>query len=162
MSTAKIFSVPVQRKHGGPPITRLQKWIADLQSAKQETRMANGGADQLETKIGLTNNYNLQYIGPAMVGTPLQDGGSNQFVYDTGSGFLTITTTGCTDCSSIAYNPSLSSTVGTSSYTETQLIYGSATLNGQMASDKVCTVSNAPTTCVTDFSFFEIKSQTGL
>lgn len=157
---------------GGPSITKMQKLLADRRKEHLQQAFDFEGAVGPMTKekhimlqqiqLDLTNGNNLQYIGPVLVGTPLQDGGSSLFVYDSGSGYLTVTTEGCTSCSSVAYNPALSDTVTGSSYTTTQLVYGSATLNGQMAADSVCLLANATNTCVTDFSFFEIESQTGL
>lgn len=106
--------------------------------------------------IDLTNGNNLQYVGPVFFGTPLQGSASDYYVYDTGSGFLTVTATGCTNCSSVAYNSGLSSTYANSTYSQSTLSYGSADLTGYMGNDDVCLVSGDPTSCVNGFDFFMI------
>jgi hypothetical protein len=111
----------------------------------------------------LINSNNLAYSGPVFLGTPAQGNALSDFIYDTGSGYLTVTTTGCTNCGPTPYyDPALSSSTASSTYTTTQLAYGSANLSGSMGADTVCLVSNDPTTCVTNFSFFKILQQTGL
>lgn len=112
--------------------------------------------------IDLTNGNNLQYVGPVYFGTPLQGSASDYYVYDTGSGFLTVTATGCTNCSSVAYNPAQSASYQDSIYTQSSLSYGSADLTGSMGQDDVCLISGDPSTCVNGFNFFMIKSETGL
>jgi hypothetical protein len=54
-----------------------------------------------------------------------------------------------------------SSYTATTSYSTTQLVYGSATLDGVMAADTVCLSAGAGF-CAEDFAFFMIQSQTGL
>lgn len=48
--------------------------------------------------IDLTNSNNLAYTGPVFLGTPLQGSNSSDFIYDTGSGYLTVKSTDCADC----------------------------------------------------------------
>lgn len=78
------------------------------------------------------NSYDTSYTGPVYLGSPLQgDSATNSdFVYDSGSGFLTVTGNGCTSCSSNLYNPanSTSSKIGYTGYSDTTLKYGSAEL----------------------------------
>jgi hypothetical protein len=112
--------------------------------------------------LDLTNSNNLYYTGPVFLGTPLQGSSTGEFVYDTGSGWLAVKTQGCTNCGNIYYNPASSSTAAASSYVQSQLVYGSATLNGQSGADTVCLIANDPLTCVTNFSFFEVLSQNGI
>lgn len=50
----------------------------------------------LKQQIELVNKQNLAYTGPVLFGTPLQTGGStSNYVYDSGSGYLTTTSTSC-------------------------------------------------------------------
>ena len=110
-------------------------------------------------QIELNNNVNLAYTGPIYFGTPLQEGQNPEFVYDTGSGYLTTTSTSCYDCNSQYYDPTSSETARVVSSSTKKLEYGSASLTGYMGSDEVCLNNN---TCVSDFEFFVITSQSGL
>jgi len=80
-------------------------------------------------------------------------------VYDTGSGWLTISTTSCTNCYSDVYDPSNSTTSNQTSTNEATLSYGSATLQGYTYTDTVCVEDD-------DFcaymELFGIVSQQGL
>jgi hypothetical protein len=80
----------------------------------------------LKQSLDLANGNNLSYTGPVLIGTPLQGLPTSEFVYDTGSGYLTVTASGCSNCSSIYYNPALSSTAQSSTYVQNSLTYGSA------------------------------------
>ena len=72
----------------------------------------------LQQQIDLTNNVNLSYVGPVYFGTPLQMSSDSEFVYDTGSGYLTTTSTECSLCLfSKYYDPSASSTSSEASST---------------------------------------------
>jgi hypothetical protein len=117
---------------------------------------------QQSSSFTLSNYYNLMYTGPVLLGTPQQGSTSSAFIYDSGSGWLTVNTYPCPNCSSWYYNPAVSSTVTNSTYVQTELAYGSAQLNGTTAADTVCLWTSPSSTCVTGFSFFEILSQEGL
>jgi len=109
----------------------------------------------------LLNRADTQYTGPAYLGTPYQSSGANsKFVYDTGSGFLTVTSSTCSSCTTKMYNSAASSTsqVGYTGYTDTQLNYGSASLNGAMHSDNMAISPTNTNTAVSDFGFFLIQS----
>jgi hypothetical protein len=54
----------------------------------------------------LTNTDDLTYTGPIYLGTNQVAG---TVIYDTGSGWLTITSSECEDCLTKVYDPSLSS-----------------------------------------------------
>jgi hypothetical protein len=56
------------------------------------------------------NNLNLAYVGPVYFGTPIQQSKTAEFVYDTGSGYLTTTSTQCLLCRTKYYNPTASTT----------------------------------------------------
>ena len=99
---------------------------------------------------------NLAYTGPVYFGTPLQtDGKEPEFVYDTGSGYLTTTSTVCNNCGTQYYDPAVSDSAEVVSEASKKLEYGSATLVGYMGSDEVCVNEQ---TCVDDFEFFVITS----
>lgn len=69
-------------------------------------------SDSEGTGIDLNDNSNLAYTGPVYFGTPYQEPSTSTFVYDSGSGYLTVTGYNCTDCSNgyKYYNPNESST----------------------------------------------------
>jgi len=71
----------------------------------------------------------------------MQGSGKSAFVYDSGSGFLTVNGAECKTCEDQYYNPteSSSSVLCLKEYSNTtSLTYGSATLNGTMYTDNVC------------------------
>jgi hypothetical protein len=102
-------------------------------------RVYSGGGhiltDKADLNITLTNSQDLVYTGPIYMGSDYQAG---EVVYDTGSGWLTISSTGCYNCGPIVYNPSLSSSSVEVSDDYTELKYGSATLYGYFYEDTVC------------------------
>jgi hypothetical protein len=124
-------------------------------------------------RIGYTDAYNetlnnsedLSYTGNAFMGTPLQGSTSDLYVYDTGSGYLTVSAADCLNCYDFIYDPSASNTTGScSDFDNTALYYGSTTLYGGMVADNVCLSNNSTynDTCVTDFCFFLIDEEYGL
>ena len=107
----------------------------------------------------MTNLSNSAYTGPVYFGSPMQEG-TPMFVYDSGSGWLTTTSTSCSNCEgSKYYNPAASDTYDLVSSETVSLSYGSATLDGLYVKDNVCLSS---TTCVADFEFFMIEKEEGL
>jgi hypothetical protein len=54
--------------------------------------------------LNLTNGNNLQYSGTVFIGTPLQGKNSSDFTYDTGSGYLTVTSVDCGNCTTKYYD----------------------------------------------------------
>ena len=92
-----------------------------------------------------------------MLGTPAQGKPYSDFIYDTGSGFLTVNSVDCPSCSSAYYDPKLSRTSkkGFPGYlTITELHYGSASLYGEMYTDDVCLYSMIEESCVKGLGFF--------
>ena len=83
-------------------------------------------------------------------------------VYDTGSDWLVVEGSDCTNCEGNTYDigPSLDSGEGVA-LTETTSTreYGSASLTGKEHTDTVCILFSA---CVENFEFFLIESQTGI
>jgi hypothetical protein len=114
----------------------------------------------LKQEIDLVNKSNLAYVGPVYFGTPLQTDETSEFVYDTGSGYLTTTSTGCSTCiTSQYYSPSTSTTAGVKSSNSMTLSYGSATLTGYLGTDQVCLNTDM---CVSNFEFLVVTKQSGL
>lgn len=89
---------------------------------------------------------------------------TSEFIYDTGSGYLTVTGYNCTTCSSgyRYYDPRLSTTATGQIGRNKTLSYGSATLSGFMMEDNVCLNPSQTDTCNNMFEFFYIESETGL
>jgi hypothetical protein len=92
-------------------------------------------------------------------GFPSQGSNKGKFVYDTGSGYLVISSNDCKSCNSKYYNPAVSSSakMGAEGYSTQKLIFGSAHLKGNMYSDRVCVNPGQPHSCADDFGFFLMK-----
>lgn len=123
------------QRHAGkyPALTDTQRMVAEARRERIQTYLnsINGPLSEADTiKLGqtidLVNSNNLSYTGPVLIGTPLQGSATSEFVYDSGSGYLTVNTAGCSNCATSYYNPSLSSTAAASTDTTTSLTYGSA------------------------------------
>lgn len=142
-ASSKTFTIPLQRTQVDQPITRTQKMVTDYHherikknfSMLQETAGERNPEEEenrkfmLKQQIDLVNKSNLAYTGPVLFGTPLQtDGNTSNYVYDSGSGYLTTTSTSCSTCYSQQYDPSTSSTAKVVSSKTSTLSYGSATL----------------------------------
>lgn len=103
------------------------------------------------------------YTGPVFLGTPLQKPDA-KFMYDTGSGVLTATSTDCyMGCSSRVYNPSASTTCNTTDSRNDTLEYGSANLTGTFMRDHVCLPSSGgdDQLCVQNLTLFAITQAQG-
>jgi len=172
VQAAKTVTVPITKTAFAKPVTRTQKMLSEYHHARMEQKfesmiellpydstLGKLRLQQQQASIELANNLNLAYVGPVLFGTPLQPESAQGYVYDTGSGYLTTTSTNCQTCSSNAYNPAASTTAGGSELTTKQLDYGSASLKGYLGSDQVCLASEM---CVNNFQFFVITWQSGL
>ncbi len=83
------------------------------------------------SSIDLNEVNNVVYSGPIFIGTPLQGSNSSSFLYDSGSGYLVVTDTTCTSCSTKYYNPLYSTTAQNSSlYSTTAMSYGTTNFKG--------------------------------
>ena len=80
--------------------------------------------------ITLANDNNTGYTGPVLFGTPIAGSTSSKFIYDTGSGWLTVTSADCNDCKEgwKYYDATASSTDKVVDPNITELDYGSAKL----------------------------------
>jgi len=98
-----MFSVPVMKTQMGRPVTALQKKM----QVKRKVMTQSSG---LKQTIPLENMENFAYVGPVMFGStePMQGNTSSGFVYDTGSGFLTVQSTECSTCPDEYYDMSAS------------------------------------------------------
>ena len=89
-----------------------------------------------------------------------------EVVYDTGSDWLTIEGRLCTKCGGNTFDQAGSSTFQfLESQQSTELAYGSASLKGLRASDKVCLPINSDQSegaCLSKFEFFYVSEQAGL
>ena len=104
----------------------------------------------------LKNREDVSYTGTVFFGTPLQGSATDEYIYDTGSGYLTVAGTDCSNCHHKIYNPYASSTYEPSTNQVDQLDYGSCTLEGTMVIDSACLSDTDSATCVSDFNFFMI------
>ena len=113
--------------------------------------------------IPLVNSFNFAYQGPVYFGTPLQTLKNPSFIYDTGSGVLTTTSSDCQLChlTNRYYNPDASESFAQVSEGDDELEYGSATLYGYYGTDVVC-LDTDERICVDSFEFFVITQQQGL
>ena len=99
-SVALSFSVELERRTLSEPVT-------DIHHMQEQTRRLQ--SDQFT--ISLENHANLAYVGPIFVGTPLQGSNLTSYIYDTGSGYLTVPSASCVTCSpSFKYSTSASTT----------------------------------------------------
>ena len=104
--------------------------------------------------VKLVNYGNLAYVGPVYFTDQFQgseNGKVTNYVYDTGSGDLTTTSTNCVSgCATKVYNQEQSTTAKKIDGSDTTLSYGSATLDGYFVKDTVCLGTEA-SFCVKDF-----------
>jgi hypothetical protein len=56
------------------------------------------------SSVALAGQNNMAYVGPVQLGTPMQGNSSSMFVYDSGSGYLTVTAESCITCEDEYYN----------------------------------------------------------
>ena len=103
-SISSAFTVNITRVPVSEPLTPLHHMLA--QNRKENPRLKSGSFS-----INLTNNADLAYVGPIFVGTPLQGSNLTAYIYDTGSGYLTIPSSTCLTCNAtFLYVKALSST----------------------------------------------------
>ena len=154
------FTVPLQKSKQKEPLTKTQKLVTDFHKSEMAKRAEERGEDSanLQSEIELTNTLNLSYTGPVYFGTPLQTSASeSEFIYDTGSGYLTTTTTECSNCSPQYYDMSASTSRVVTNSTTFELSYGSADLQGYMVNDLAC-LDTSESICADSFSFYAITS----
>jgi hypothetical protein len=80
-ASVSAFTVELTRTEGSEPVTPLHHLL-------HSTRLQSKSED--DRTIDLLNSSNLAYSGPVFLGTPLQGNPDSKFIYDTGSGFLTV------------------------------------------------------------------------
>ena len=107
---------------------------------------------------------NLIYTGPVYFTANFQglkERSNSRFIYDTGSGDLTTTSTFCNfGCRTQYYDQDKSLTAVQVTENISTLRYGSATLQGFYVEDTVC-VAPVSDLCVDNFKFFEITAASG-
>ena len=110
----KEVRVPLKRINGfSTPITDTQRLYADFHRQRIDkvpelinTKTEAGG----EVPIILKNLQNTGYTGPILFGTPLAGSTDSEFVFDTGSAWLAVTSEECSDCNKKYYDAEASST----------------------------------------------------
>ena len=112
-ASKKSISVPIKRSGFSTPITATQKLYNDFHRQRIEndpelenTKKEAGG----EVPIILKNLQNTCYTGPILFGTPLAGSTDSEFVFDTGSAWLAVTSEECSGCSKKYYDAEASST----------------------------------------------------
>ena len=91
LSYSLAFTVNITRVPVNEPLTPLHHMLA--QNRKESHRLKTGSFN-----LNLTNNADLAYVGPIFLGTPLQGSNQTAYIYDTGSGYLTIPSSTCLTC----------------------------------------------------------------
>ena len=110
-------------------------------------------------EIDIINQSNNVYEGSLLFGTPLHGSDSSRFIFDTGSGWLAVTSVECNHCKTHYYNQTSSRTSKTVDHTPLSLDYGIVKLNGTFVADRVCLRKGI---CVSDFGFLKITKEIGL
>ena len=101
-ASKKSISVPIKRISGfSTPITATQKLYNDFHRQRIEndpelmkTYLEAGG----DNPINLKNTENTVYTGPILFGTPIAGSTDSEFIFDTGSGWLAVTSKQCSSC----------------------------------------------------------------
>ena len=91
LSHSLAFTVNITRVPVNEPLTPLHHMLA--QNRKESHRLKSGSFN-----LNITNNADLAYVGPIFLGTPLQGSNQTAYIYDTGSGYLTIPSSACLTC----------------------------------------------------------------
>ena len=127
----------------------LKKYLEDRKYSGKNHRLG-------DTKTPLVNLSGAMWTGPMyMGGNTLMD-----VVYDTGSDWLVVEGSNCSNCEGNTYDTSTSQ--GTPKKVATEISernYGSASLTGYEYTDKVCITLSM---CLDTFEFFLIESQKGI
>ena len=116
----------------------LEKKLNDTVKFNDGAALEEGPDDSTISFIDLANQLNLAYTGPVFFGTPLQGSIDSEFVYDTGSGYLTTTSSDCLGCDSQYYDAETSLSNKKIDEEPKVLRYGSATVFGSVSYDRVC------------------------
>ena len=99
----KLITIDISWVEHDYPITKTQR-IYD-EAHKKRLRSSSLNANLTDSIIvDLKNTNNNSYAGPLFFGTPLQGSKSGKFIYDTGSGWLTVTSKDCKFCITKYYN----------------------------------------------------------
>lgn len=122
------FTVPITRHTDlVTPRSRLHHMLRHENESKLAMRLAEDPeylGNLAISDIDLSNSGNVAYTGPVFFGTPLQTGQDSEFLYDTGSGYLFVSDSTCSTCSTQYY--SQVSGVPSTKFDLTRLGYGDA------------------------------------
>ena len=129
--------------------------------AENPTRLRDGSQGKSNHKLGQnTNNYFtslLETVDGTIWTGEIYMGRLSMMdvVYDTGSDWLVVEGSTCTNCQGNTYDPTWSSDSVKVDQSTTKREYGSASLSGNVYQDTVCILL---TTCVKDYEYFLISS----
>ena len=149
-------SPSIVHENGGVSM-RLAK-TEDTHGLKLGHRLGDGHAAQKK----LANFHNYSYFGTIYVGTPAQE---ITLIFDTGSDWITIESASCHNCLGRNFRQEDSSTFEYAAEGQSKREYGSATLSGIEAKDKVCLrdeTQGADRVCLEKFEWFLISKQSGI
>ena len=112
-------------------------------------------------KVGLNSFMHIAYLGPINLGVTADNKSQEAMVvYDTGSSWLSVTSSMCSNCPIKSYDLKKTTTEVTVDYKLEHEYYGRAEILGQMVTDTVCLVNLADdtdrNTCVKEFPFLAI------
>ncbi|CDW83707.1 eukaryotic aspartyl protease family protein [Stylonychia lemnae] len=141
----KLMNIHLKKQHHTSD--DMDQYIGQRQWQTDQTQQVT-----LKSKFSNRISYTSElYLG--------DDPQLSELVFDTGSGWLIVTTTSCSSCESKVYNPAKSSKSKMLERVPKTLKYGSATVMGQSYLDKVCLNEIV---CADNFQFLAITVQTGI
>ena len=163
---SKSVTIPVTPLEVDQPMTPIQREVAEYMRLKA-TDLKEEESEQIDINLTL-NVYEWLFVGPLYFGTPTQEAswspGTPQFVYDTDSNFVAVTSSGCGDlCIQEYYIPEDSSSYRVVDDTEktinfTTPMFAGDSIKVDTVKDRVCLDLEA-TNCVDDFVFNQILDE---
>ena len=134
------FSVRLERKQS----QRSPSHPKRLRYGQSIASEGEGGSSDTMEQVRMHNYHDFSYSGTIYLGSP--ESQAMEVVYDTGSDWLTVEGANCHLCQGNLYDHTQSDDFAfLESVQSTELNYGSASLKGLRASDKVC-LSQGPAT----------------
>jgi len=132
----------------------MSKEKANLKNQHEQKRLKEN------PQVNLNNKYsNMVYSGPAYVGSNQQ---KQELIYDTGSDWIVVESAACRSCFGDNFNSTTSTSWEAHEETrETELMYGSAYIEGVTGTDDVC-LDSEQVYCVNKQEMFLIDWQMGI
>ena len=172
LSASKYDNLINRRLEASPPLTAFEQLVETVFGKSEKKRRfeesvwetikvkqrRNRGGDSKRRLGDRHVEATLETIGGAMWTGTVYMGRVHPMdvVFDTGSDWLVIEAHHCENCEGNTYDVSGGKQVGVEI---SERVYGSASLEGFEHTDTVCI---AVTTCITNFEYFAIYSQTGI